>query len=65
MQRFINRITNYIRNINRKEAIHKALSIAKDNDIVLVVGKGRDNYMALENKKIDYSDFDSIKSYFL
>lgn len=57
--------TNYIRNINRKEAIHKALSIAKDNDIVLVVGKGRDNYMALENKKIDYSDFDSIKSYFL
>lgn len=55
---------NYIKEIDRKKAIHKALSLADVDDIVLVVGKGRDNYMAIEDKKIDYNDFDSIKSYF-
>ena len=60
----ISKNTNYIEETDRKKAIHKALSLASIDDIVLVVGKGRDNYMAIENKKIDYSDFDSIKSYF-
>ena len=56
---------NYIRIKNRKEAIEYALSIANDNSTVLVIGKGRDNYMAIENKKIPYSDYDVIKNYFI
>ena len=55
---------NYERIINRKEAINKALSIAKDNDIVLVAGKGRDNYMAIEDKYLPYNDYDEITSFF-
>lgn len=55
---------NYLRIVNRKDAIKKALTIAKENDIVLVLGKGRDNYMAIENKKIPYSDYLEIKKYF-
>ena len=47
-----------------KEAINKALSIAKDNDIVLVAGKGRDNYMAIEDKYLPYNDYDEITSFF-
>ena len=56
---------NYIRIKNRKEAIEYALSIANDNSTVLVIGKGRDNYMAIENKKIPYSDYDVIRNYFI
>lgn len=56
--------TNYVKEYDRKKAIHKALSLADVDDIVLIVGKGRDNYMAIGNKKIDYNDFDSIESYF-
>ena len=52
---------NYERITNREEAIEKALSIAKNNDIVLIAGKGRDNYMAINDKYIPYSDFDVIK----
>ena len=55
----------YIRIKNRKEAIEYALSIANDNSTVLIIGKGRDNYMAIEDKKIPYSDYDVIKNYFL
>lgn len=55
---------NYERIIDRKEAIVKALNIAEKDDIVLILGKGRDNYMAIFDKYIDYSDFDVIDNYF-
>ena len=56
--------TNYERIIDRKEAIYKALDMAKDKDIVLIAGKGRDNYMAVEDKYLPYCDYDVIKSYY-
>lgn len=55
---------NYVRIIDRKEAIKYALNIANDNDVVLILGKGRDDYMAIEDKKINYCDYDVIKNYF-
>ena len=55
---------NYLKIIDRKEAIYKALSLAKPNDIVVILGKGRDNYMAIKDKKISYSDYDVIQSFF-
>lgn len=56
--------TNYEKIIDRKEAIKKAFKIAKKDDIVLIAGKGRDNYMAIENKYLPYSDYDVIKNIF-
>ena len=56
--------TDYIRIIDREEAINYALSIASRNDIVLILGKGRDNYMAIGDKKVKYNDYDVIKRYF-
>lgn len=56
--------TNYERIIDREEAINKALSIAKKDDIVLIAGKGRDNYMAIKDKYISYNDYDVIYNYF-
>ena len=50
--------------IDRKEAIDKALSIANKNDIILIAGKGRDNYMAIKDKYEPYCDLDVIEDYF-
>ena len=55
---------DYIRIVDRKEAINYALSIAPDNSVVLILGKGRDEYMAIEDKRIPYCDYDVIKEYF-
>lgn len=51
--------------IDRKEAIHFALDHAKSGDIILIAGKGRDNYMAIEDKYVPYNDYDVINEYFL
>lgn len=56
--------TNYEIIIDRKEAIYKAFEIAEENDIILVAGKGIDNYMAVEDKYLPYSDLEVIKEYF-
>ena len=56
--------TNYERIIDRSEAIHKAFDMAKENDIVLIAGKGIDNYMALGNEYVPYCDLDVISKYF-
>lgn len=55
---------NFERIIDRKEAIYHAFDIAKENDIILIAGKGTDNYMALGNEYIPYCDLDVIESYF-
>ena len=56
--------TNYERIVDRKKAIYKALDIAEDKDIVLIAGKGRDDYMAIDDKYLPYCDYDVIKSYY-
>lgn len=52
--------TNFKRINDRKLAIKYAFSLANENDIILVAGKGRDNYMAVNDKYIEYSDYDEI-----
>lgn len=55
---------NYIRIENRSKAIHYVLNMAQKDDIVLIAGKGRDNYMAVEDKYLPYNDYDEIVKYF-
>ena len=55
---------NYERILDRKLAIKKALDMAKDNDIILIAGKGDDNYMAINDDYIPYSDREVIKEYY-
>ena len=54
---------NYIYIKNRKKAIKHAIKIAKENDIILVLGKGNDSYMAIKNKYKKYNDLWVIKKY--
>lgn len=51
---------NYKVIINRKEALTYAFKIAKKDDIILVTGKGRENYFEENNIIIPYSDFDYL-----
>lgn len=50
--------------IDRRDAINFALDHARSGDIVLIAGKGRDNYMAIGDEYIPYNDYDVIKEYF-
>ena len=52
---------NYQIIINRKRAIKHAIEEAKEQDIVLILGKGIDNYMAIKNKYKKYCDKDVIE----
>lgn len=54
--------TNYERIIDREEAIKHALSLATKDDIILIAGKGDDNYMAIGDKYLVYSDREVVKN---
>lgn len=54
---------NYLKILDRKNAIKYAINIHKPKDLILVLGKGRDNYMLINDKKIKYSDYDTIMEF--
>ena len=41
---------------NRKEAIHKGIQKMRKDDILLVLGKGHENYQIIGNTKYDFDD---------
>ena len=47
---------------NRKLAINKGVNITKKNEVLLVAGKGHENYQIFKNKKIYFSDLKEIKN---
>lgn len=50
--------------IDRKEAIAKALSLADNDDVVIITGKGSEPWMCLEKgKKIPWDDREIVKKY--
>lgn len=55
---------NYVRINDRKKAIKYALDNMKKNSVLLILGKGKDEYMAVGNQKKYYSDYEEVKKYF-
>jgi UDP-N-acetylmuramoyl-L-alanyl-D-glutamate--2,6-diaminopimelate ligase len=51
---------NFIEIGNRRDAIFHAISIARDNDIVLIAGKGHEEYQIIGDKKLPFSDKGAI-----
>jgi UDP-N-acetylmuramoyl-L-alanyl-D-glutamate--2,6-diaminopimelate ligase len=47
---------------NRKQAIKTACKLAAANDIILVAGKGHENYQETNGKRIDFDDFKEVKA---
>lgn len=54
---------NYEIILDRSEAIKKAINMAKKNDIILIIGKGSDNYQILKDKIIEFSDLEETKKH--
>jgi UDP-N-acetylmuramoyl-L-alanyl-D-glutamate--2,6-diaminopimelate ligase len=47
--------------LDRREAIRKGLELAKENDIVLILGKGTEQLMMVGDKKIKWDDREVVK----
>jgi UDP-N-acetylmuramoyl-L-alanyl-D-glutamate--2,6-diaminopimelate ligase len=54
---------NVIVEVDREEAIIKALNSMKLNDILLIAGKGHENYQIIKDKRIFFSDKEVVKNY--
>ena len=51
-----NKHTNYEVIENRGKAIRKGISLLKNNDMLLILGKGHEEYIILKDKKIPFND---------
>lgn len=51
---------NYEIHLKRTDAISKAIKDAKENDLLLFLGKGVDQYMAREDRREFYDEFEEI-----
>lgn len=52
--------TNYEICVNRRKAIKIAIQRLEKNDILLVLGKGHENYQIIKDKKIHFSDKEEV-----
>lgn len=46
---------------NRKEAIKKAISIASEDDVIVIAGKGHETYQILKNETIHFDEREVVK----
>lgn len=53
--------TNYEIELNRSDAIKKAINLASDNSVIVIAGKGAEDYMEENGIKIPYSDLIEIE----
>ena len=54
---------NHIEIVDRFEAIKHAMKIARPHDIVLVCGKGAEDYMEIKGEKIHFKDAEVVKQF--
>ena len=55
---------NYLRITNRREAIRTAAMLAKVGDIILIAGKGHEDYQIIGTEKHHFDDRDEIREAF-
>ncbi|CAN5669243.1 UDP-N-acetylmuramoyl-L-alanyl-D-glutamate--2,6-diaminopimelate ligase [soil metagenome] len=48
--------TGYAANSDRREAIEKAIAIAGESDVVIIAGKGHENYQIIGTEKFHFDD---------
>lgn len=54
---------NYEVCLDRKKAIHKGINLLKDNDILLILGKGHEEFIIFKDKKIPFNDKKEVLAY--
>ena len=50
---------------NRKEAIKYGVNQLKDKDILLILGKGNENYILKNNNKIKHNDYEEVRKWII
>ena len=58
-----NDLINYEICLDRSKAIQKGIDLLKENDILLILGKGHEEYMIVGNEKIPFSDMKEVEKY--
>ena len=48
--------TNYMCISERRDAIHHAIAMAKSGDVVVIAGKGHEDYQEINGKKFPFDD---------
>ncbi|MCI5522373.1 MAG: UDP-N-acetylmuramoyl-L-alanyl-D-glutamate--2,6-diaminopimelate ligase, partial [Tenericutes bacterium] len=51
---------NYKIIYDRKKAIQEGIKMLNENDILLILGKGHEEYQVIDNKKIFFSDLYTV-----
>lgn len=54
---------NYDVELDRRKAIVKALNLMNDNDVVLILGKGHEDYQILGHEKVHLDDAEEVRKY--
>ena len=47
----------------RREAIHRAISLAKTDDVVIIAGKGHETYQIFKDRTIHFDDREVVREY--
>ncbi|GMQ59909.1 UDP-N-acetylmuramoyl-L-alanyl-D-glutamate--2,6-diaminopimelate ligase [Vallitalea sediminicola] len=55
----------YVKVADRLKGIHTALSMAKEGDLILIAGKGHEDYQILHDKVIHLDDAEVVLNYFM
>ncbi len=53
--------SNYLRIVDRKEAIKKAIELAEAGDTIIIAGKGHEAYQEIEGKREPFDDLEIAK----
>ncbi len=56
--------TNYLAVTDRRQAIRAALTMASKDDVVLIAGKGHEDYQIIGNEKHHFSDQEEVLNFF-
>ena len=51
---------NYEIILDRKEAINKGISLLKENDVLLILGKGHEDYQIVKGVKYHLDDMECV-----
>jgi UDP-N-acetylmuramoyl-L-alanyl-D-glutamate--2,6-diaminopimelate ligase len=62
IERGISPTAHVIREVDRRKAIEKALALAKKNDVVLIAGKGHEDYQIIGKERKHFSDREVVES---
>lgn len=55
---------NFLCVSDRRQAINKAVNMAKDHDVIIVTGKGHETYQIIGNRRTHFNDVEEIKTAF-